>query len=154
VVDERASAFDAFFAAVEPRLRLALTAAYGVDHGREAAAEALAWAWEHWDKVRAMGQPVAYLYRVGQSRTRRIRRPTPRFPPPTHASLPDTDPGLPDALARLSEPQRVAVLLIHGYGWPHAEVAGVLRVTPSTVATHLARGLQRLRELLEVHSEV
>jgi DNA-directed RNA polymerase specialized sigma24 family protein len=154
VADEQGNEFDAFFAAVEPRLRLALTAAYGIDHGREAAAEALAWAWEHWDKVSATAKPLAYLYRVGQSRTRRIRRPTPHFPPPAATSLPDTDPGLPDALARLTEPQRVAVLLVHGYGWPQAEVADVLRVSASTVSTHVARGLQRLRDLLEVHSEV
>jgi len=42
------SEFELFALDVEPRLRRALVAAYGSDRGREAAAEALAYAWEHW----------------------------------------------------------------------------------------------------------
>lgn len=152
--DAGAGAFEVFFAGVEPRLRVALTAVYGVEDGREAAAEALVWAWEHWEKVRAMEAPLAYLYRVGQSRTRRIRRRTPLFPPVVEDAAREVEPGLPEALAWLSEPQRVAVLLVHGYGWAHADVAALLAVTPSTVATHASRGLQRLRRILEVQVEV
>jgi hypothetical protein len=62
--------FEDFFAVAEPRLRRALVAAYGIERGREAAAEALAYGWEHWSKVRAMKNPTGYLYRVGQSRSR------------------------------------------------------------------------------------
>ena len=40
-------AFETFFAETEPRLRRALVAAYGPERGRDAAAEALAYAWEH-----------------------------------------------------------------------------------------------------------
>jgi DNA-directed RNA polymerase specialized sigma24 family protein len=69
--------FEQFVQAHEARLRTALVLTYGPDAGREAAAEALAWAWEHWDRVAMIDSPVPYLYRVGQSRTRRIRRPTP-----------------------------------------------------------------------------
>jgi DNA-directed RNA polymerase specialized sigma24 family protein len=47
--------FPAFFAETEPRLRRALVAAYGPQRGREAAAEALAYAWQHWDRVGGMG---------------------------------------------------------------------------------------------------
>ena len=64
------SDFSAFFALAEPRLRRAFVAAYGGERGREAAAEALAWAWEHWSEVEAMDNPIGYLYRVGRSRTR------------------------------------------------------------------------------------
>ena len=39
------------FEEVEPRLRRALTVVRGHADGREAAAEALAWAWEHWDRL-------------------------------------------------------------------------------------------------------
>lgn len=60
-------AFTEFFRDVEPRLRRALVAAYGTERGREAAAEALARAWEHWADVVEMSNPVGYLYRVGQS---------------------------------------------------------------------------------------
>ena len=61
--------FRAFVAQVEPRLRRGLMAAYGSDRGREATAEALAVAWERWDQVRQMANPVGYLFRAGQSRT-------------------------------------------------------------------------------------
>ena len=53
-----AGRFRAFFADTEPRLRRALVAAYGPDLGTDAAADALAWAWQHFDKVEAMGSPV------------------------------------------------------------------------------------------------
>jgi hypothetical protein len=43
--------FEQFMAIAEPRLRVALVAAYGPDRGREAAAEALAYAWEHWERL-------------------------------------------------------------------------------------------------------
>ena len=39
-------AFTEFVQSVEPRLRLALMAGYGPERGREATAEALAYAWE------------------------------------------------------------------------------------------------------------
>ena len=41
--------FEAFVTDVEPRLRSALVATYGVDRGREATAAALGKAWEHRD---------------------------------------------------------------------------------------------------------
>ena len=74
--------FSRFFGETEPRLRRALVAAYGPERGREAAAEALAYAWEHWDAIRDMTHPLAYLYRVGQSRTRG-RRSRPLFARPS-----------------------------------------------------------------------
>ena len=67
--------FDQFAQSVTPRLRAALVAAYGVDIGSDAAAEAMAYAWEHWDRVGEMGNPAGYLYRVGQTAARRLRRP-------------------------------------------------------------------------------
>ena len=48
-----AEAFTEFVREVEPRLRLALVAAFGADAGVEATAEALAYGWEHWDSVNA-----------------------------------------------------------------------------------------------------
>ena len=62
--------FATFMLDAEPRLRRALVAAFGSQRGREATAESLAWGWEHWTRVRAMHNPVGYLYRVGRSRTR------------------------------------------------------------------------------------
>lgn len=144
--------FDEFVRAQEPRLRAALVLAYGPDAGREATAEALAWAWEHWDEVVVMSAPVAYLYRVGQSRTRRIRRRTPASPFRTTVSdgAPWVEPALGRALNGLSLQQRTCTVLVHCYGWTLAEVADLLALSKSTVQTHVERGMERLRDDLAV----
>ena len=67
--------FTEFVGTVEPRLRIALVARYGPERGREATAEALAFAWEHWERVGQMDNPIGYLFRVGQSKSRSRRRP-------------------------------------------------------------------------------
>ena len=63
---------------------------YGADMGREATAEAMAWAYEHWDRVGPMEHQVAYLFRVGQSRTRRLRRRRVVFPGAPATSMPES----------------------------------------------------------------
>jgi DNA-directed RNA polymerase specialized sigma24 family protein len=149
-----AAAFEAFFERSEPRLRAAFTAQYGADLGREATAEALAWSFEHWDRVAAMEHPIAYLYRVGQSRTRRLRRRwRPAVSRESTAATPEIDPRVTRALAALPERQRVAVILVHGLDWSHADVAALLGISTSTVATHVARALAQLRRTLEVHAD-
>lgn len=146
-----AGGFTAWYGQVEPKLRLALMAAYGPERGREATAEALAWAWEHRDGLEAIANPVAYLFRVGQSRTRLRRMPVLHGRP--QYSEPWVEPLLPAALGRLSERQRVAVVLVHGYGWALAEVADLLGIQVTTVQNHLERGLGRLRSSLEAASD-
>jgi DNA-directed RNA polymerase specialized sigma24 family protein len=151
--EPEAPAFEDFFTRVEPRLRAALTSLYGADMGREATAEAMAWSFEHWDRVKRMEHPVSYLYRVGQSRTRRLRRRRPlQLAVAPAPSLPEIDPRLVGALAELPERQRVAVLLVVGHDWSHSDVAALLSITTSTVSTHVARGLEHLRRSLEVHA--
>ena len=145
------SDFSAFFALAEPRLRRAFVAAYGGERGREAAAEALAWAWEHWSEVEAMDNPIGYLYRVGRSRTRG-RRYRVVFARP-EASDPWIEPQLAVALASLTERQRIAVSLVHGYGWTLREVADVCGLQITSVQNHLERGLMRLRSLLGVSED-
>ncbi len=95
-----------------------------------------------------MSNPVGYLFRVAQSKRRPRKRP-PLFRREPQR-LPDVEPGLPDALRALPEAQRIAVWLAHGCDWTHAEIAEVLGVGTSTVATHVSRGLTRLRTELGV----
>lgn len=78
----------------EPRLSRAFAAAYGFEEGRDAAAEALAYAFEHWDRLRQVANLPGYLYRVGQSRTRRRRQPADHRPKPPdpRARAPAPDP--------------------------------------------------------------
>lgn len=148
--------FEAFVRATEPALRRALVAAYGHDDGREATAEALAYAWEHWDRVSAMRNAPGYLFLVARSsaaRTRRARRPAREL----FTILADAEhrfePGLPAALAALSERQRVAVVLVHGFDYTLREVADLTGTKVTTIQNHLERGLRRLRERLGVASQ-
>ena len=144
--------FERFFGEAEPRLRRAFAAAFGSDRGSDALAEAMAWAWEHWGDVQRMSNAIGYLYRVGQSRTRRRKRPV-SLPPVEEVGVPWIEPGLPHALVSLTEHQRVAVVLAHGYGWTHREVADLLGLSPSTVQNHVERGLAKLRAALEVSTD-
>lgn len=150
--DEGEEAFATFVSLHEGRLRIALMASYGPDRGREAVAEALAYAWEHWGEVRQMERPVGYLFRVGQSKTRSRLRPRPDAAPPR--AVPWVEPELPAALQRLSTKQRMAVVLVHAYGWTQREAAEVMAVSEATVRTHLHRGLEKLRTSLGVESDV
>jgi DNA-directed RNA polymerase specialized sigma24 family protein len=141
-------AFETFFRDAEPRLRPALLAALGPERGREATAEAFAWAWETWPRARELENPIGYLFRVGQSKTRKRRL---RLMPVVRSyEEPFVEPGLGGALQQLSEAQRVAVVLVHGFGWTLKEVAELQSVRVTSIQTHVERGLKRLRASLEV----
>jgi RNA polymerase sigma-70 factor (ECF subfamily) len=135
------------------RLQHGLVSALGREVGAEAASEALAYGWEHWDRVGAMDNPAGFLFAVGRNWGRRqFHRRTVLFPnpPPATASDPLVEPALPAALAKLSERQRTATVLVHGAGWTVAEVADLLRLDRGTVLKHAERGLAKLRRALEV----
>lgn len=137
---------------LEPRVRRALVARYGVDVGCEAAAEAMVWAVEHGDELAAMTNAAGYLFRVGQSAARRQfrQRGRPSFPAePSWADAPDLPGDVFDELARLKPEQRVAVLLVHGYRFTYREVADLLEVSEAAVTNHVHRGLTKLRIRLE-----
>lgn len=144
--------YAAFVQEIGGRLRVALISAYGVQVGEDATAEALAYAWEHWDRVSVMENPAGYLYRVGQTRAGRgIFRRSPPLPRPRAVdSTPWVEPALAGALEELSPKQRTAVLLVHGFGWTISEVADVLGVAFSTAKVHLERGMGKLRDRLGV----
>lgn len=148
VGDTRRENFSRFARDAEPRLRIALAAAVGQDLGSEATAEALAYGWEHWERVETMENPVGYLYRVGRSWVRPPRRV--QMQPIQVTRTPRVEPALPAALAKLSDRQRVVVVLVHGFDWKQSEVAELLGVDTPTVATHLRRGLAKLRRHLKV----
>jgi RNA polymerase sigma factor (sigma-70 family) len=89
-----------------------------------------------------------YLFRVGQSRGRQRRQ-------PVVFAVPETtdyafEPALPEALASLTQRQRLAVVLVHGYGYTLREVAELTGIRPTTVQNHLTRGLVRLRSRMGV----
>ena len=146
---DHAADFATFFSDSEPRLRHALVARLGTDRGRDAAAEALAWAYEHWGDVRRMSNPVGYLYRVGASRTRPRKTVAPaRIRPVVIHEDPVVEPALRSAVERLSPNQRVAVVLRAGHGWTLDEIATLTGTSISSVNTHYRRGMVRLRAAL------
>lgn len=146
------TSFTRFVEEVAGPLRQALIARYGLEAGEEATAEALAYAWEHWDRVMQMSNTAGYLYRVGQSRAKRGLRRRPRPLAPIHNQGGERwyEPKLAAALDSLSPKQRTAVVLVHGFGWTVTGVAEMWDVSFSTVQSHLERGMARLRRKLGV----
>jgi DNA-directed RNA polymerase specialized sigma24 family protein len=143
--------FTEWFRDAEPRLRNALTASFGFQVGKEAAADALSHAWVHWDLVRAKPNPLGYVYGVGRNKGRRmaaLRRPV--FLDVPVQRLPHVEPRLPAAIAALPEKQRTVVTLVYAYEWTFSEVAELMGTAKTTVQNHAERGVKKLRRTLGV----
>lgn len=151
VVDDAAR----MLASVEPRLRRAFVARYGWPDGLDVAADVMEWAWTHRARLADIDNPAGYLWRVGTSRSRRLRRWRRE-----HAGLPTDvaasertgwfEPALPAALNRLEPDARVAIVLVHCFDWSYAEVAELLGVPLHTVRNRIHRATSALRRELGV----
>lgn len=152
--DRRRSPFALFIEPAAVTLRRALVARNGVEDGSDAAAEAVAWAWEHAAEVESMANPLGYLFRVGQSslrRERRIRGRSGEFRVDDYVvDTVDFDADLFAALRRLTPDHRTAVVMVHMYGFPYREVADLMDVSEAAVTNYIHRGLKRLRQLLQI----
>lgn len=141
--------FTAFVDRHERPVREALTAAFGIELGREVAADAFAHAWERWARVSRMDNPAGYLYVVGRNRARKILKRNKRrlvtYPTTPVGSTPAFEPALATELAHLSERERCVVVLLHGFEWTMSEVADTLEVSKSTVQSYAERALTKLR---------
>ena len=147
--------FTDFARSIEPALRYALVAELGYHQGREAAQDALVFAWEHWDRLETVENRGGYLYRVAKRRALRHRFvPTPTRVEPPHFDPPAAEPGLRAALRHLSGKQRAVVFLVEGLGMTYLETADFLDISRSSVQTHLERALGRLRKDLGVRDAV
>jgi RNA polymerase sigma-70 factor (ECF subfamily) len=115
----------------------------------DAVAEAFAQALDRGEELR---DPLAWIwrtaFRIAAGEMKRIRRASALV-----ADLPDrSSPSLVEileALGRLSDRQRAALVLAEYAGYPHREVAGILGTTVSAVAVHVHRARRRMRVLLE-----
>lgn len=145
--------FDEFVRTEGRRLQLSLVAAHGLAIGSDAAQAALVYCWEHWARVVTMDNPCGYLFRVGQNAARREYRPAAAVPVAEPVVPADFEPGLVAALQDLTESQRLAVVLVHGHGYPQSEVASLLDISESTVRNHLRRGMAKLRQNLGAEHE-
>ena len=146
--DER---FERFVRDTEARLLRSLAGHVATDGVRDAAAEAYTYAWEHWEQVQMMDNPMGYLFRVAQSRSR--RRLTGHLPEPDHGRTPEVEPGLVSAMRSLPSQQRSAVWLVHACGFTYSETAEALGVSASAVGTHVARAMASLRLSLGVRRD-
>jgi len=147
--------FSVFVRETGPGLKHALMAALGSETGSEAASEALAYGWEHWERVGAMDNPGGYLFRVGRNwgkRHNRRWRFRPQYPP-VSVEMPWIEPALPDALASLSERQRTVVVMVYAADWSYAQVAALLGISRGAVHKHAERAMASLRDCLEVDDE-
>ena len=139
-----------FVSEAAPKLRRAFAARFGLGIADDVTAEAVAYAWNHWDRVASMANPVGFLFTVGCSKARKYRRWGRRIAFPVESVRPiESRRDLFDGLRRLSDDQRVAVVAVHGYGWTYAEVAEILGVSTTAVTNHVHRGLAKLRVLLQ-----
>lgn len=160
--DERAQQpldVDEFCRRAHPRLVRTLAAATGdVSLADEITQEALARAWERWDRVSLLDQPEAWCYRVAmnlaRSQFRRraaARRAHDRMPAASTAvdGAASTDDELMTALRRLPELQRSVLALRFLADLSVESTADVLRMPIGTVKSTTSRALAELRLILD-----
>ena len=154
MVNVATESFTEFARVALVKVRAGLIAGFGPELGADATAEAMAYGWEHWDRIRDMDNPSGYLYRVGRTYAVRTlqRQRRQQAPPAPCEGLPWVEPALEQSLEALPQRQRAAVSLVHGYGYSLQEVADLWGVRRSTVQWHVNRALRRLRARLGVDS--
>lgn len=151
------SSFEGFMAEAEPKVRRALISGFGSRVGREATVDAFEYGWEHWERIRTYSNPAGYVYRTGVRCALKARRRDGRkagLEPDEAVADVWVEPKLDGSLGRLTNSQRVCVVLIHGFAWTYQEVANLLEVRRSTVQRHVDRGMAKLRSDLGVRDAV
>lgn len=148
----------AFCARMRPRLVGALSLITGsADLSEELAQEALAKVWNRWSRVAGMEHPEAYTHRIAlnlsRSHFRRAaaeRRMRQRVAAQAvqHVEAPDTADGLVvrDAVGRLPDRQRRAVVLRYYAGLSVAETAQALGCASGTVKALTHQAIASLRD--------
>jgi RNA polymerase sigma factor (sigma-70 family) len=153
--------FEEFFRAEFPEIVRALFLLVpDRQEAEELAQEAMARAYERWDRVRVMASPTGYVYRTAVNLNRRRLRHlavrarrsivlgarTEAVPPP------ETAPELAEAIASLSAGQREAFLLVEWVGMSSEEAGRILRIAPASVRSRVHRAKDALRDRLR-HKE-
>ena len=100
-----------------------------------------------WPEIR---KPGAYLRSAVMSRCRSaLQRRKMRPPYPVEQQVSGSAGELRDVLARLSDEQRLAVVLRNYGGYSASDIAAMLEMPAATVRSHLRRGLATLKKELE-----
>jgi len=151
-----AADFTAFFQAGYERLFQTLFLMCGnKDDAEDLAQEAMARAFERWDRVQAAETPMGYVFQIAfnlyRSRLRRIRRALTRGGPAPAAA--ETNVGqirveVLEALSSLPRSQREALLLVEWLGFTAEEAGRILGIEASSVRGRIHRARTALRERL------
>ncbi len=154
-----AEEFDDFYAASFNRLVVQVHALIGDrDEAQECVQEAFVRAWSHRRRLDRAQAPEAWVrttaYRLAVSRWRRTlrsrRSPDRALQPTGHARAPSEDQVVViEALGRLPEAQRQALVLHHLCDLPVQAVAAETGVAEGTVKARLSRGRTALAALLD-----
>ncbi len=130
-------------------VRLAYTLVGNTAEAEELVQDSFAEVHRHLEDIR---RPGAYLRQTVVMRCRsllRRRRVMQSHPPEVPNDLPGPAGELWDVLLKLTEDQRIAVVLRYYGGYRAAEVAEMLGIPAATVRSHVKRGLAALREELQ-----
>ena len=157
--ESRRLGFDEFFERESLRLGRAIYLVTGDrDEAEDIVQEALARAYERWDRVSRMDEPAGYVYRIASNIYRRRSRLRLRLrtlvdrrlisEQPDPAAEADTRVDLLAALAALPRNQREALVLVELLGFDAEAVAKTLGMKPAAVRVRLHRARLRLREIL------
>lgn len=152
----RSRTFEDFYRAQRDDLVRALSLTLrDVGLGADAADEAMARAYQRWDRVRIYDNPMGWTYRVGlnwaRSRLRKLTREVAaEGVEPAVSDPPPLDPAVAAAIDSLSPRQRAVVVLRYFFDWSINDIADALEVRPGTVKSRLHRSLRVLRAELEV----
>jgi RNA polymerase sigma factor (sigma-70 family) len=155
--------FESFFQAEYPGLvRSLFLLTADRNEAEEIVQEALARAYERWDRVGAMESPGGYVYRIAINLNRRRRNLAARARK-VFAPRPDPHPGqgaetrgeLARAIASLPRGQREAFMLVEWVGLSAGEAGQILGIKAPSVRSrvHRARTALRARLLTEGESD-
>jgi RNA polymerase sigma-70 factor (ECF subfamily) len=151
-----AAAFDALVRVHQSRLRgfLRRVARGDVALADDLAQETFLEAWRKIAQFRGAGSFAGWLSRIGWSRflmEARKRKPEllEDIPERSVETSPDTKLDLESAMRRISAAERAALTLCYAQGCSHEEAAAILDMPLGTVKSHVLRGREKLRTLLE-----
>ncbi|MEX1005006.1 MAG: sigma factor-like helix-turn-helix DNA-binding protein [Acidimicrobiia bacterium] len=152
----RSRTFEDFYRGERDALVRALTLTLrDVSLGTDAADEAMARAYQRWDRVGAYDNPMGWTYRVGlnwaRSRIRKLTREvSAEGVEPVVVDPSPLDPAVARAIDDLSTRHRAVVVLRYFLDWSIDDIARGLELRPGTVKSRLHRSLRALRTELEV----
>jgi len=150
--------FEDFFEAESPALFRRLCLITGNRHeAEEVMQDAFLSLFERWDRVRAMEDPTAYLYRTAFNGFRRrslraalaLRRTLGLTPGRDEFEAADDRQVVSQALAKLSRRQRTALVLTELIGYGSEEAGRLMGVRPGTVRALATQGRAAMRGMLE-----